>query len=57
MLIVSIIAIVFLLSAVACFNIAKKNNMNTNTWIAMGATLGPIGVLIALIISLYSGRK
>jgi len=57
MLILSIIVIIFILSAAACFNIAKRNNMNTGTWIAMGATLGPVGILLALIVSWFSCKK
>ena len=57
MLILAGFAIVFLFCAYVCFNIAKNNNMNTNTWVAMGATLGPIGVVIAYLVSLYSAKK
>lgn len=56
MFILLLIVTIFLGSAYCCYFIAKKNAMNTNTWLAMGLVFGPLGVVMALLVSILSSR-
>ena len=56
MFILLLIVTIFLGSAYCCYFIAEKNAMNTTTWLGMGLAFGPLGVVMALLVSILSSR-
>ena len=56
MFIILFAIVAFLASGYGCYLVAKKNGMRQNTWIAMGLTFGPLGLVLALIASLFAKK-